>query len=163
MGQRRHSHGSTQTSVLLPILRIQGTEDDTAHGVVSPEEEPGGHGERSGLLGFCSDSAARRPEEIQGTEAYFTLLLVIWREAQRERGLEISRRGNSRCGRGLGTRHCLCTGGGSFDPQPGTVGQGSGIAVAAVQIRSLAQGLPYAVGKEEEKRKKEEFPSWCSG
>lgn len=90
---------STDTDVLLPVLWIQRTEDHAAHGVVPPKEEPAGTREReSPLLGFCSDNAALgRPPGggsrgvCGGEEAYFMLLLVVWREEQRVRLLEISR------------------------------------------------------------------------
>lgn len=38
--------GKINEKFLLPVLWVQGTENDTAHGVVSPEEEPVGEGGR---------------------------------------------------------------------------------------------------------------------
>lgn len=44
--------GKINEKFLLPVLWVQGTENDTAHGVMSPEEEPVGEGgrERGGEL-----------------------------------------------------------------------------------------------------------------
>lgn len=38
--------GKINEKFLLPVLWVQGTENDTAHGVMSPEEEPVGEGSR---------------------------------------------------------------------------------------------------------------------
>lgn len=45
--------GKINEKFLLPVLWVQGTENDTAHGVMSPEEEPVGEGgrERRGSSG----------------------------------------------------------------------------------------------------------------
>lgn len=72
-----------RAQVLLPVKGIQRTEDDAAHGVVPPEEEPVGHGEGDGeaLAGSPRGHRGRGRSRFYG----------VWREEQSLHSSQVDR------------------------------------------------------------------------
>lgn len=106
----QRAQAAPRAQVLLPVKGIQGAEDDAAHGVVPPEEEPAGHGERAPV----------RPAGSAGTRGAGPLTLgrgverraghTHRKSADRRRWASTSRGGLARGGNGHRGREAECGG-----------------------------------------------------
>lgn len=106
----QRAQAAPRAQVLLPVKGIQGAEDDAAHGVVPPEEEPAGHGERApvrpaGSAGTRGAGPLTRGRGVERRAGH-----THRKSADRRRWASTSRGGVARGGNGHRGREAECGG-----------------------------------------------------